>query len=87
MLETKSTIEDVGLQMHVEDSRIKINGQDDSGKLYVACEDVAPLSLEETVAKLTIAGEDMVAEVDLDSRDLDALADVIHHIQEAMNDV
>lgn len=86
MQKTRSKIEGVDLSMQIEDSRLKITGRDVKGDLYVNGEDVQPVSVKGTVATITLTGEDMVAEVDLDSRDLDALADAIHHLQEAMRD-
>lgn len=83
MQETHGQVDDVWTGMRIEDSRMKVEADDDSGTIYVRGRENAPLSMNEGHVELTISGEDMRTDITLDAKQLDALADALYHVQES----
>lgn len=81
-----SKLDEIPLWMQIENSGLQMTEKDDDGRMYVSPEDVQPLRSDMPVATLTLTGEDMDAEADLNSDDLDALVEALQRIQELIND-
>lgn len=80
MLATEAKLEDISTAVEVHQGAITITGNGDS-KLYIDYPETKPLSGSETHAQLRIVENRFDVEIELDARQLDALADAIYHVQ------
>ena len=77
--------EGVRVDACIEEGNIRMSVSE-GGELYFKPEDVPPLSLNETHATVSVATEDASVSIELDGRQIDALADALYDYQEELRE-
>ena len=78
--------EGVRVDARIEEGNVKMSVTEDNAFLYFNPEDRTPLSVEETHATISVPGSDSSVNIELDGRQIDALADALHDYQEELQD-